>query len=256
MSNFHTAPVTGGVAERVFAASVYDAYKVYGVGSNEVRALDGVTVGFEAGRFTAIMGPSGSGKSTLMQCAAGLDTLTSGRVFVGATEITGMDATQLTLLRREQIGFIFQSYNLIPSLTAEENILLPITLSRRDVDRDYFDLVVAKFGLGDRLRHKPSEMSGGQQQRVAVARALISRPSIVFGDEPTGNLDSHAGSEILGFMRNAVDEWRQTVVIVTHDPVAASYADQVMFLGDGRVVDHMEDPTTASVLDRMKQFRT
>ena len=241
-------------ATLTYAASVHDAFKIYGSGENEVRALDGVTVGFQAGGFTAIMGPSGSGKSTLMQCAAGLDTLTSGRVFVGETEITGLDATKLTLMRRDHIGFIFQAYNLIASLTAEENILLPLTLARREVDKSYFDLVISKVGLGDRLGHKPSEMSGGQQQRVAVARALVSRPAIVFGDEPTGNLDSHAGAEVLGFMRQAVDEWQQTVVIVTHDPIAASYADRVIFLADGKIVDFMESPTSDSVLDRMKQF--
>lgn len=240
--------------QRVFAAAAYDVYKVYGREDSEVRALDGVTVGFEAGRFTAIMGPSGSGKSTLMQCVAGLDSLSSGRVFIGQTEITAMNATELTLLRREKIGFIFQGFNLVPALTARENILLPMTLSNRPVDPAFFDEVVAAVGLGDRLGHKPRELSGGQQQRVAVARALISRPELVFADEPTGNLDSRSGGEILGFLRRAVDQWSQTVVMVTHDPAAAAYADLVIFLADGRVTDHLESPTAAAILDRMKNF--
>ena len=250
-----TDPVLDGARTPVaFAARVYDATKIYQSGENEIRALDGVTIGFEAGRFTAIMGPSGSGKSTLMQCAAGLDYLTSGRVFIGDVEIGVLDPTTLTLLRRDKIGFIFQSYNLIPSLTAKENILLPLTLSKRDVDTALYDLIVATVGLGDRLGHKPAEMSGGQQQRVAVARALVTRPEIIFGDEPTGNLDSRSGDEILAFMRRAVDEWHQTIVIVTHDPHAASYADRVIFLADGQIVDTIDEPTQDAVLDRMKRF--
>jgi putative ABC transport system ATP-binding protein len=238
--------------QRVYAASVYDAYKVYRTGEDEVRALDGVTVGFEAGRFTAVMGPSGSGKSTLMQCAAGLDTLTSGRTFIDNVETTFMNPTELTLMRREKLGFIFQAFNLIPALTAKENILLPLTLSGRDVDQAFFDYVVQTVGLGNRLTHKPSQLSGGQQQRVAVARALVSRPSIIFGDEPTGNLDSRSSHEVLGFMRTAVDQWNQTVVIVTHDPVAAAHTDAVIFMADGRIADYLERPTAETIFERMK----
>jgi putative ABC transport system ATP-binding protein len=238
------------------AARTVGATKVYGSGSNEIRALDEVTVAFERGRFTAIMGPSGSGKSTLMQTTAGLDRLTSGQAFIGATDITRLNPTQLTILRREQIGFVFQSFNLIPTLTAEENILLPLTLAKREVDAAYYESVVSTVGLGDRLGHTPSELSGGQQQRVAVARALVSRPAIVFADEPTGNLDSHTGDEILQFMRDAVDTLGQSVVMVTHDPLAAAFADLVLFLADGRIVDRMDEPTHDGVLDRMKSFRT
>ncbi len=234
------------------AASVYDAYKIYPTPDGDIRALDGVTVGFPQGRFTAIMGPSGSGKSTLMQCAAGLDTLSAGRAFIGATEITRLDPTALTLLRRDQVGFIFQSFNLVRSLTAEENILLPLTLAKQKVDREHFDRVIDVVGLRDRLTHRPAQLSGGQQQRVAVARALIANPPLVFGDEPTGNLDSRASAEILGFLRRAVDEWGRTVVIVTHDPTAAAMANAVLFLADGRIVDWIEGPTVDSVLDRMK----
>jgi len=240
------------VPQRVYAAAVYDAYKVYRSGEDEIRALDGVTVGFEAGRFTAVMGPSGSGKSTLMQCAAGLDTLTAGRTFIEDVETTHMNPTELTLIRREKLGFIFQAFNLIPALTAKENILLPLTLSRRPVDQALFDYVVSTVGLGDRLDHTPGQLSGGQQQRVAVARALVSRPAIIFGDEPTGNLDSRSSAEVLGFMRSAVDQWHQTVVIVTHDPVAASHTDAVLFMADGKVVDYLERPTADAVFDRMK----
>ena len=210
------------------AASVYDAYKIYPTPDGD---------GFPEGQFTVIMGPSGSGKSTLMQCAAGLDTLSAGRAFIGATEITRLDPTALTLLRRDQVGFIFQSFNLVRSLTAEENILLPLTLAKQKVDREHFDRVIDVVGLRDRLTHRPAQLSGGQQQRVAVARALIANPPLVFGDEPTGNL---------------VDEWGRTVVIVTHDPTAAAMADAVLFLADGRIVDWIEGPTVDSVLDRMK----
>jgi len=236
------------------AARAVDATKTYGEGDAAVHALAGVTVTFPTQMFTAIMGPSGSGKSTLMQCVAGLDRLTSGEAFIGDTELSVLDKTQLTLLRRDHLGFIFQQYNLIPTLSAEENILLPLTLANEDPDREWFDTIVTTVGLGDRLGNLPSQLSGGQQQRVAVARALVPRPDIVFADEPTGALDSKAGIEILTFMRNAVDEAGQTIVMVTHDPHAASYADNVLFLADGQIIDEMADPTTDRVLDRMKQF--
>jgi putative ABC transport system ATP-binding protein len=236
------------------AARAVNASKVYGTGDTAVRAIDDVTVDFEEGRFTAIMGPSGSGKSTLMHCVAGLDSLTSGSVFIGGTDLSELDDKRLTVLRRDQVGFIFQSFNLVPTLTALENIVLPASLGKKAIERDWLDRVVGTVGLADRLSHRPSELSGGQQQRVAVARALASRPAIVFADEPTGNLDSRAGAEILAFMRNAVGELGQTIVMVTHDPVAASYASRVVFLGDGRIVDAMDDPTAEGVLDRLKQF--
>lgn len=237
-----------------YAARAYQATKIYGSGDSEVRALAGVDVGFEAGRFSAVMGPSGSGKSTLIQCMAGLDYVTSGRIFVGDVEIQGLNPTEMTLLRREKMGFVFQSFNLVPSLTAERNILLPLTLAKRDVDQAFFDEVISRIGLGDRLGHKPSELSGGQQQRVAVARALVSRPELLFADEPTGNLDSRTSLEMLRLIRDAVDQLGQTVVMVTHDPVAASHADRVVFLADGLIVDELLDPTAASVLERMKRF--
>ena len=237
------------------AARTVDATKVYGSGSTEVRALDGVTVEFAKGRFTAIMGPSGSGKSTLMQTTAGLDSLTSGQAFIGGQDITRLNPTQLTILRREQIGFVFQAFNLIPTLTARENIVLPLTLAKRPVDEDHLATIVDTVGLADRVDHTPGELSGGQQQRVAVARALVSKPAIVFADEPTGNLDSHTGGEILDFMRAAVDTLGQSVVMVTHDPLAAAFADLVLFLADGQIVDEMPEPTHDRVLDRMKQFR-
>ncbi len=236
------------------AARAVDAVKTYGEGEAAVHALAGVTVTFPHQRFTAIMGPSGSGKSTLMQCVAGLDRLTSGQAFIGETDLSGLDKTQLTLLRRDRLGFIFQQYNLIPTLSAEENILLPLTLADETADRDWFDTVVQTVGLGDRLKNLPSQLSGGQQQRVAVARALVPRPDIIFADEPTGALDSQTGIEILTFMRDAVDQSGQTIVMVTHDPHAASYADNVLFLEDGQIIDEMPDPTTDRVLDRMKQF--
>ena len=236
------------------AARAIEATKRYGRGDTAVTALDAVTVAFESHRFTAIMGPSGSGKSTLMHSLAGLDTITSGRVLIGDIDLSTLDDKRLTLLRRDRIGFVFQAYNLVPTLTARENILLPLALAGRKPDPGWFDTVVAAVGLGSRLTHRPSELSGGQQQRVAVARALASRPAIVFGDEPTGNLDSRAGAEILQFMRRAVDEFGQTIVMVTHDPVAASYADRVVFLADGRTVDDMSAPTPERVLDRMKRF--
>jgi putative ABC transport system ATP-binding protein len=236
------------------AARAEAAIKIYGRGGTEVRALDGVTVGIPAGRFTAIMGPSGSGKSTLMHCLAGLDTLTSGRVLLGDVELGKLGDRQLTKLRRERIGFIFQSFNLLPTLNAIENITLPMTLAGTKPDRGWLDTVVDTVGLRDRLRHRPSELSGGQQQRVAVARALASKPELIFADEPTGNLDSRSGSEILTFMRQAVDRYGQTIVMVTHDPVAASYADTILFLADGRIVDSMARPSPDRILDRMKAF--
>ena len=236
------------------AASVVDATKVYGKGATQVRALDGVTLDFPSGQFSAIMGPSGSGKSTLMHCVAGLDTLTSGQVRVGGIDLTRLDDKHLTLLRRDRIGFVFQAYNLVPTLTALENITLPATLAGRKPDKGWLDTVIGTVGLGDRLAHRPSELSGGQQQRVAVARALAARPEIVFADEPTGNLDSHASAEILAFLRQAARELGQTVVMVTHDPVAASYAGRVVFLNDGRIVDELAEPTPERVLDHLKQL--
>jgi putative ABC transport system ATP-binding protein len=231
---------------------VFDAVKVYGRGDNAVRALDGVSVQFEAGRFTAIMGPSGSGKSTLMHCVAGLDTLTSGTVLIGDTDVGRLRDRELTRLRRDRIGFIFQAFNLVQTLTAKENIELPARLAGRKLDKGWLDHVVRTVGMTQRLKHRPSELSGGQQQRVAVARALASRPEIVFADEPTGNLDSRTGAEILSFMRAASREFGQTIVMVTHDPVAASYADRAVFLADGRIVDDIPNPTAGSVLDRIR----
>ncbi len=236
------------------AARAIDTTKVYGRGEAEVRALDGVTVDFAAGRFTAIMGPSGSGKSTLMHCLAGLDSLTSGSVWIGDTALGALSDKHLTRLRRDRIGFIFQAFNLLPTLSAAENITLPLKLAGRKPDREWFDTVVETVGLANRLQHRPSELSGGQQQRVAVARALASRPEIIFADEPTGNLDSRTGAEILAFMRQAVRELGQTIVMVTHDPVAASYADRAVFLADGRIVGELVDPTADSVLDRMRNL--
>ena len=236
------------------AARAVDAVKTYGSGDTAVQALDGVTVDFPMHQFTAIMGPSGSGKSTLMQCVAGLDRLTSGSAFVGDTELSTLDKTELTLLRRDRLGFIFQQYNLIPTLSAKENILLPLTLAGADEDKAWFDTIVETVGLRNRLDNLPSQLSGGQQQRVAVARALVPKPDIVFADEPTGALDSRTGMEILTFMRNAVDQSGQTIVMVTHDPHAASYANNVLFLADGQIIDEMPNPTTERVLDRMKQF--
>ncbi|MCM2418049.1 ABC transporter ATP-binding protein [Streptomyces sp. RKAG293] len=236
------------------AARVMDAFKVYGAGDAEVRALDGVTVGFPAARFTAIMGPSGSGKSTLMHCAAGLDTLSSGSAFIGSTDLGTLGDRDLTLLRRERIGFVFQSFNLVGTLTVAENITLPLDLAGARPDTGWVDALIDVVGLGDRLLHRPSELSGGQQQRVAVARALAGRPDVVFADEPTGNLDSRSGAEVLNLLGRAVHEMGRTVVMVTHDPVAAAHADEVVFLADGRLVDRMTDPTAEKVLDRMKAF--
>jgi putative ABC transport system ATP-binding protein len=236
------------------AARAIDAVKVYGVGGAAVRALDGITVEFAAGRYTAIMGPSGSGKSTLLHCMAGLDRLTEGKVFIGEVDLSTLDEKRLTILRRDKVGFVFQAYNLVATLTASENITLPLDIAGRKPDQSWYDTVIDTVGLRDRLTHRPSELSGGQQQRVAAARALVSRPEIVFADEPTGNLDSRASAELLEFMRKAVGEFGQTIVMVTHDPIAASYADRVVFLADGRVVDEMEGPTADLVLDRMKSL--
>jgi putative ABC transport system ATP-binding protein len=236
------------------AARAVEATKVYGSGATAVVALDEVTLDLPTGRFTAIMGPSGSGKSTLVHCLAGLDSLTGGQVLVGDVELGTLSDKQLTHLRRTRIGFVFQAFNLVPTLTAQENIALPLTLAGRKPDPEWFDEVIATVDLGDRLDHRPSELSGGQQQRVAVARALLSRPAIVFADEPTGNLDSHSSAEILDFLRRAVDELGQTVAMVTHDPGAAAYADAVVFLADGRIVDRMADPTAERVLDTIKRL--
>ncbi len=238
--------------DNAVAARAVDATKVYGRGDTEVRALDGVTVDFATSRFTAIMGPSGSGKSTLMHCVAGLDTLTDGSVWIGDTDLSKLREKKLTQLRRDRVGFIFQGFNLIPTLSAIENITLPMRLAGRKPDQAWLDNVVDTVGLRARLGHRPSELSGGQQQRVAVARALASRPQIIFADEPTGNLDSRTGAEILSFMRQAVREFGQTIVMVTHDPVAASYADRAVFLADGKIVDELNDPTSDSVFDRMR----
>ena len=247
-------PLPGNVSVATPAAGAIDASKIYGSGDSEVRALDGVTVGFEAGHFSAIMGPSGSGKSTLMHCLAGLDALTSGAVYIGETYLAKLNDKQLTEFRRTEVGFIFQAYNLIPTLNAYENITLPLLLGGQKGDQQWIDRVVETVGLKNRLKHRPSELSGGQQQRVAVARALASKPRIIFADEPTGNLDGHTGAEILDFMRRAVNELGQTIVMVTHDPQSASYADRVVFLADGKIVDEMRDPTAELVLDRMKRF--
>ncbi len=243
----------GGTAV-VGAARTVGLTKVYGTGEAQVRALDGVDVTFDSGRFTAVMGPSGSGKSTLMHCAAGLDRPTQGQVYVGSTAIADLKDAQLTELRRDRIGFVFQAFNLIPTLTARENILLPQAIAGRKPDLAWFDRVVDTLGLRDRLSHKPAELSGGQQQRVACARALAGRPEIIFADEPTGNLDSTASAEILGFLRRGVDEFGQTIVMVTHDPVAASYTDRVVFLADGRIIEELADPTRDTVLAVMARL--
>jgi putative ABC transport system ATP-binding protein len=236
------------------AARAEDVWKVYGSGEAQVQALKGVTAEFERGRFNAIMGPSGSGKSTLMHCLAGLDNVSAGTVFIGDTQVTGLNDAGLTRLRRDKVGFVFQQFNLLPTLTAEENILLPLAIAGRKPDKAWYDTVISTIGLGDRLKHRPSELSGGQQQRVACARALVSRPEVVFADEPTGNLDSRSGTDVLGFLRDAVREHGQTIVMVTHDPNAAAYADRVIFLGDGEIVDEMASPTAERVLDRMKKL--
>jgi putative ABC transport system ATP-binding protein len=236
------------------AAHTVDASKVYGKGQTEVRALDGITIGFETGRFTAIMGPSGSGKSTLLHCIAGLDALSSGHAYIGDDDLSTLNDRALTLLRRDHVGFIFQAFNLVPTLTAKENITLPLRLAGRSGDAEWISTVIKTLGLEERLAHRPAELSGGEQQRVAVGRALATQPRIVFADEPTGNLDSRATTEVLTFLRTAVDEMAQTIVMVTHDPRAASFADRVVFLADGRIVDELAAPTTESVLERMKRF--
>jgi putative ABC transport system ATP-binding protein len=242
-------PASGRLAARAEAIT-----KLYGSGDAKVIALDDVTVGIPRGGFIAVMGPSGSGKSTLMHCMAGLDTVDAGRVLVGDVDLTRLDERQLTRLRRDRVGFVFQAFNLVPTLTALENITLPIDIGGRRPDRDWLDSVIDTVGLRGRLGHRPSELSGGQQQRAAFARALASRPDIVFADEPTGNLDSRSGAELLSFLRGFVKEIGQTVVMVTHDPVAAAYADEVLFLGDGRIVGRLPGPTAERVLERMKTF--
>ena len=236
------------------AVRAESATKIYGTGDTEVRALDGVTVEFEEGRFSAIMGPSGSGKSTLLHCVAGLDSLTSGNVFIGDQELGLLDDRALTLLRRERVGFVFQAFNLVPTLSAKENITLPLDIAGSSPDKVWYDRVIEVLDIEDRLDHRPSELSGGQQQRVAVARALASQPAVIFADEPSGNLDSKSGAQLLAFLRLAVDEFEQTIVMVTHDPVAAGYADRAVFLADGRVVDDLEGPTAETVLDRIKSL--
>jgi putative ABC transport system ATP-binding protein len=249
MSNPAVAPVPPASAARAIHAS-----KVYGMGETAVVALDDLTVSFDRERFSTIMGPSGSGKSTLMHCLAGLDSLTSGQVFIGDTDLGQLNRRELTLLRRDKVGFVFQAFNLIPTLTAIENITLPIDLANRKPDKAWVDHVVASVGLGDRLTHRPDELSGGQQQRVAVARALASRPEIIFADEPTGNLDTQSSGEILAFMRHAVDELGQTIVMVTHDATAASHADHAVFLVDGAIVASVDQPTADGVLDEIKRL--
>jgi putative ABC transport system ATP-binding protein len=234
------------------AARTEELVKVYGNGPTAVRALDRVTVGFERSRFTAIMGTSGSGKSTLLHCAAGLDRPTSGRVFIGEVELGTLDDTALTRLRRDRVGFVFQAFNLLPTLSALENITLPLDIAGRRPDPAWLDTVIDAVGLKGRLNHRPSQLSGGEQQRVACARALVTRPEIVFADEPTGNLDSRASDDVLSFMRRSVDELGQTVVMVTHEPLAAAYADRVVFLADGRTVGELAEPTAEKVLDRLK----
>ncbi|GAA3452568.1 ABC transporter ATP-binding protein [Dactylosporangium matsuzakiense] len=249
--------MTASVATRTeVAAKAVDVWKVYGSGEAQVNALAGVSVELEKGRFTAIMGPSGSGKSTLMHCLAGLDAVTRGQVYVGDTKITDLSDRGLTNLRRNKVGFIFQQFNLLPTLTAEENILLPLSIGGRKADPAWYSTVIDTVGLRDRLSHRPSQLSGGQQQRVACARALVSRPEVIFADEPTGNLDSRSGAEVLSFLRNSVRDFGQTIVMVTHDPVAASYADRVVFLADGHIVDELHAPTADAVLDRLKRLDT
>ena len=241
-----------GPAANGAAARAVGAVKIYGSGETEVRALDGVDVSFDTGELTTIMGPSGSGKSTLMQCMAGLDALTGGQVFIGDTELGTLSDRELTLLRRRDVGFIFQAYNLLPTLTALENMTLPIALAGDDPDDSWLTEVVDAVGLGDRLTHRPNELSGGQQQRVAVARALVSRPRIIFADEPTGNLDSRTGAEVLEFLQQASGQLGQTIVMVTHDAGAAGYSDRIVFLNDGRIVDEMREPTVDGVLDKVR----
>ncbi len=253
----HRALIGGpaaGTAEIASAARIVDGVKIYGTGAAAVRALDGISADFTAGRFTAIMGPSGSGKSTLLHCLAGLDRLTSGQVLIGGETLGNLSDEAMTLLRRERIGFVFQAFNLVPTLTAQENVLLPLTLGGKRPDAAWLAELVRTLGIADRLDHRPAELSGGQQQRVATARALITRPDLVFADEPTGNLDSRSATELLTQIRRAVDEYRQTVVMVTHDPRAAAYADRVLFLADGRLVHELLDPTADRVLDAIREL--
>jgi len=244
-----TSAVTSEPAAATVAVRAEEVTKIYGIGEAAVRALNNITVEFAAGRYTAIMGPSGSGKSTLLHCLAGLDRVTAGRVLLGDIDVTACSEKELTLVRRDKIGFVFQSYNLIPTLNAIENITLPLALAGKKPDKQWLDQVITTVGLSDRLNHRPSELSGGQQQRVAVARALASRPQVIFADEPTGNLDSKASAEILQFMRQAVTDLNQTIVMVTHDPVAAGYSDRVVFLADGKIVDELENPTAETVIE-------
>jgi putative ABC transport system ATP-binding protein len=238
------------------AVRAVDAVKVYGEGPTAVRALDGITLDVPKGRYTAVMGPSGSGKSTLLHCLAGLDSLSTGKVFIGQTDLSDLNDAELTRLRRDRVGFIFQAYNLVPTLTAGENITLPVAIAGQRPDQNWFQRVTEVLSLDDRLHHQPSQLSGGQQQRVAAARALINRPDVIFADEPSGNLDSRSGHQLLGFLRSAVDDFGQTIVMVTHDATAAAYADAVIFLGDGRIVDRLEAPTAERVLDRIKLLET
>ena len=249
MNDMTATPTGSGPAARVEHLT-----KTYGSGQAQVVALDDVTLDLHRGEFTAVMGPSGSGKSTLMHCCAALDSATNGSVYVGDTDLSRLKDKELTRLRRDQIGFVFQSFNLVPTLTAKENITLPLDIAGTDVDQEWFETVIKTVGLADRLKHRPNQLSGGQQQRVACARALVSRPTIVFADEPTGNLDSGASEEILNFLRRSVDEFGQTIVIVTHEPLAAAYADRVLFLADGQIVDELPNPTSDSVLAKMRTF--
>lgn len=254
-----TTPASGTAfddSDGAAAARATALTKTYGTGETRVVALDGVDVAIGRGRFTAVMGPSGSGKSTLMHCLAGLDTASAGRVWLGEREITGLGERELTRLRRDRVGFMFQSFNLLPTLTAAENITLPMDIAGREPDHAWLTTVIDTLRLGDRLGHRPSQLSGGQQQRVACARALASRPELIFADEPTGNLDSRSGLEVLRFLREAVDRLGQTVVMVTHDPGAAAHADLVLFLADGRIVDRTDRPSATAVLERMKLFDT
>ena len=246
--------ISTGTATVLPAVRTVGLSKVYGQGETRVVALDDVSIDLAAGEFTAIMGPSGSGKSTLLHCAAALDSASGGQVFLGDVELSGLKDKALTQLRRDRIGFIFQSYNLVPTLSAQENILLPLAIAGRKPDQEWYDVVIDTVGLRDRLDHRPSELSGGQQQRVACARALVSRPQVIFADEPTGNLDSLSGQEVLNFLRRCVDEFGQTIVMVTHDPVAASHTDRVVFLEDGRIVGDLRKPTEDLVLERMKRL--
>ena len=256
MSSTLDQPTVRSTRAHEAAVQAIDLHKTYGTGEATVRALDGVSVEFAAAEFTAVMGPSGSGKSTLMHVVAGLDTATSGRVVVGDIDLTSLKDKALTRLRRDRIGFIFQQFNLIPTLTAKENITLPLDLAGRKADAAWLQRIIEVVGLASRLTHRPSELSGGQQQRVAVARALVTQPDVVFADEPTGNLDSRSSGEVLSFLRRSVDEMRQTIVMVTHDPKAAAYADRVIFLADGKIVGELREPTAEGVLDFMKGLET